>query len=206
MLQLNSLLLHMELWATEYSHFFHIKRHKLWIEGVFLVSLSQGSLSNLGRPRPAVKGNTRACRADDLQRSQPWKLFSHASSHSSLIIGVTGRERKGGDKHANVNFTTSLEIFKVVWEISWLLLSNNSAYYTCVLLVSLSVVRFVCSVQVQSRMPNRPASSQPVPILSSEEMFPCWDAQRRYQSSVTHVHSRVKVFFLEVVRGRSTQT
>lgn len=27
---------------------------------------------NVGRPRPAVNDNTRVCRADDLQRSQPW--------------------------------------------------------------------------------------------------------------------------------------
>ena len=49
---------------------------------------------------------------------------------------------------------------------------------------------FLSFVQIKSRMPNWSASPQPVPVLSSEEMFPCWNAQRRYESSVIHEHSR----------------
>lgn len=67
------------------------------MDGVFAVSSSRSGLKRsfcemLADLVPAVKGNTRACKADDLQRSQPWYPFGHASSHSSLVRGQWGGE------------------------------------------------------------------------------------------------------------------
>lgn len=44
-----------------------------WLFSQFVTSQIEKSFFwYVGRPQPAVKGNTRACRADDLQRSHPW--------------------------------------------------------------------------------------------------------------------------------------